>query len=371
MLQPQHSAGDVASQLGVPLPGAEGEGDGEDGTVDDLLQLFTSRPAPPTLRHPPAKLAQRVQDQAVLAMQAAVEATERGLPEEEQLRAHRWLWAMPGILLAAPTKKTQAGEEGTEEPAEAVTHLVRRRLQHAEQGNWEVLLRDAVARQAEDARHAATAPAPAQGARPDAAEDRAAWARRVVSKVKGGCLRSATQLALGDEHAPRTQETVDAIRDLTALPTTPEEDADLQRMAAGVLRDSPLGKRAGRRIARARARTLKPGAEPGASGWRNSLLRAVVLRPDGAPIADRWNTIWIHGSAPPRVCRLWSQACLVGLRKPSGGVRPIALGEALLKYAEVCLAELVGPRLRAALGPCQLGCRTPGGAPCKRDQHSC
>ena len=60
--------------------------------------------------------------------------------------------------------------------------------------------------------------------------------------------------------------------------------------------------------------------------------------------------------------KLWTGAILVPLLKPAGGIRPIALAEALLKFAEVVVIDGVGHRVREVLEPSQLGCRTPAGA---------
>ena len=189
-------------------------------------------------------------------------------------------------------------EEHTPDHGEPVTRAVRQRLQLAESGDWGQLLRDLIKQQDKQAASSAAEANWAAGARStatDAEGARIAWARRVVSKVRGGCLRAASQVALGDAHAPRTEATVAAIRELTAIDPAPGEEAQLQSLTAHILRDTPLGKRPGRRVIRARARDLKPGAEPGPSGWRNPLMRSLALRADATPLVTRWCSVWARG----------------------------------------------------------------------------
>ena len=122
------------------------------------------------------------------------------------------------------------------------------------------------------------------------------------------------------------------------------------------------GKLAGRRAVRRRARMMKVGAEPGPSGLRNSCVRDIALDVRGSEIMARWCRTWAEGRPPHAAARLWTQAVMVGFMKTKGGVRPIALAEALLKRAEVPHLEIVAPQLRKMLEPDQLGCRAPGGS---------
>ena len=113
---------------------------------------------------------------------------------------------------------------------------------------------------------------------------------------------------------------------------------------------------------RRRARLLRTGAEPGPSGWRNAVVQTLALSARHCPVMARWVVIWAHGSVPEAGAQLWTGAALVALLKPSGGVRPIALGEAMLKFAEVCILDMASARIRRLLEPHQVGRRTPGGA---------
>ena len=116
------------------------------------------------------------------------------------------------------------------------------------------------------------------------------------------------------------------------------------------------------RTVRRKLRTVKRGAEPGPSGWRNSLLVAIGERPTGAQELTRWCRQYSLGAIPARDAHLWSSVQLVPLDKGGSKVRPIALGEALPKLAQACLLDTIEPHLRSTFEPHQLSVRTAGGA---------
>ena len=296
------------------------------------------------------------------ALTAAVASTEAGEPVAAQLRAHRWAWLQPALLPPAPAKSRdehQAADD-QEEPTQQAAALaqVRRRLELVERGDRVALLREHAMRLDRDRKRAQ------RGGQPQHAgeEDPEAWARRIVTKIKGGCIRIAARLETGDEHAPQDDDTAAAIEALVAVPPMPGDSAEQQALAARILAKAPSVKLPGRRAVRTRAHLLRQAAEPGPSGWRNALIRGIALDPTGSEVLVRWCRIWAEGRPAAAVAQLWTQAVLVGLAKPSGGVRPIALGETLLKFAEVVLLEITADRTRQTLEPHQVGCRTPGGA---------
>ena len=335
------------------------------------LHEATAEPAPSTIRHVPGKVKGRVNDLMLRALDAAVTSTEQQQPHQQQLEAHRWLWTLPSMLLAAPSHP--CGGEAEDDDPEAsgpksqvkLLEVLRDRLKRAQEEDWKPLieahlrrlerLRRRAARQASD-------PRPVADETEEQREQR--WAKHIIAKTKGGCLRTAARLVVGDEHAPQNDTTAAAIADLVAVPPLPGDRERAAALVSGILGTTMQRKQVGRRVVRQKARQLKAGAEPGPSGMRNSIVRDMAMDPRGSEIVARWCRLWAQGRFPPEVAKLWTQAVMVGLLKPSGGVRPIALGESMLKFAEVTHLEVIAPLLRQVLEPDQLGCRTPGGSEC-------
>ena len=58
------------------------------------------------------------------------------------------------------------------------------------------------------------------------------------------------------------------------------------------------------RAVKRKVRVLKRGAEPSASGWRNSFLTLIADRPDGAATLARWARVWFSRTTKPRYGRV-------------------------------------------------------------------
>ena len=69
-----------------------------------------------------------------------------------------------------------------------------------------------------------------------------------------------------------------------------------------------------------------------------------------------------QGRAPSFVAPVLAGAGLVALPKPSGGVRPIAVGEILRRLTGKCLMSLVQQQARTYFWPAQVGVAVKGGA---------
>ena len=72
--------------------------------------------------------------------------------------------------------------------------------------------------------------------------------------------------------------------------------------------------------------------------------------------------LMINGQAPRNIAPYLAGAGLVALRKPKGGVRPIAVGEILRRLAAKCLCDIVKEDARAYTWPAQVGVACPLGA---------
>ena len=113
-----------------------------------------------------------------------------------------------------------------------------------------------------------------------------------------------------------------------------------------------------------KVRVLRAGAEPGPSGWRNSHISLMARRPDGPECLTEWIRMWAQSTVPVDCAAQLTQAVNMPLNKDSTweGVRPIALGEALLKLAEAVAVDESAVQLHAYLAPAPVVVRTPGGS---------
>ena len=114
-------------------------------------------------------------------------------------------------------------------------------------------------------------------------------------------------------------------------------------------------------LARLVRTTLANGAAPGGSGWTGDLIKALIDDHDcliglGILVKDI-----INGTLNGIARELLVSCVLCAVGKPSGGSRPIAMGEAFYKLSCLYALSLVGPtRTCKALGPIQFAV-SPGG----------
>ena len=109
-------------------------------------------------------------------------------------------------------------------------------------------------------------------------------------------------------------------------------------------------------------RRIPAGSAPGPSGWTEEMLDDALVDDNFAHgfmvlLRDICNGRVSAGSA-----RVLSASALVGIPKPDGGTRPIALGEVFLKTADAFALKAAKPRLQRIFGDLQLGCNVSGGA---------
>ena len=139
-----------------------------------------------------------------------------------------------------------------------------------------------------------------------------------VNKIQGGCLRAACQLLRGDQRVPGTWTTFSQLHELTACPVEDEERQALYtqvRRARALRTIVPLIKM---RTVRRKLRALKRAAEPGPSGWRNSMIMLVGERPQGCEVLTRWCRAYARGELGPIESVLWSSVCLIPIAKEPG-----------------------------------------------------
>ena len=112
---------------------------------------------------------------------------------------------------------------------------------------------------------------------------------------------------------------------------------------------------------------LNAGAMPGPSGWRNSMVSIVGDAPTGVQTLAEYAKMWSTGDVTCETQWLWTAAIIAPLDcgpQPSGKkkIRPIALAECLLKFAETCIIDECRDDVQRRFIPHQLGCGVPDGA---------
>ena len=114
-------------------------------------------------------------------------------------------------------------------------------------------------------------------------------------------------------------------------------------------------------------RSFPAGTAPGPSRLRASHLKEAVLCPSPSrgtsvlqAITDVINLL-SSGCVPPEVIPHLCGANLLAVRKKSGGLRPIAVGEVLRRLTSKCISRVVNATARIALSPLQVGIGVPVG----------
>ena len=87
---------------------------------------------------------------------------------------------------------------------------------------------------------------------------------------------------------------------------------------------------------------LKDCKAAGASGWRNSRIKAIASVPEGLTALTRWVQTWISACVPDDMAHEWRAVLGIPLRKGSDGqdVRPILIGESLMSLPGACLQHV-------------------------------
>ena len=122
------------------------------------------------------------------------------------------------------------------------------------------------------------------------------------------------------------------------------------------------------------ALSFPPGSGAGPSGFRPMFLRE-LLQCGPSTVQDnlldsltKLVNLLANGHAPLSLAPHFAGARLMGLGKPAGGVRPIAVGETLRRLVGKCILAVQGPVLATLLAPRQVGVGVPSA--CELIVHS-
>ena len=122
------------------------------------------------------------------------------------------------------------------------------------------------------------------------------------------------------------------------------------------------------------AKKFPRGSAAGGSGFSPGHLLELLQAPDADNRGGLQDAIaagaavLAKGRGPERLARWLAGAPITALRKPDGGVRPIAVGETIRRLVSSLLMSRIATKARDMLDPAQIGVAVPGG--CEAAIHS-
>ncbi|OXA48561.1 Retrovirus-related Pol polyprotein from type-1 retrotransposable element R1 [Folsomia candida] len=185
--------------------------------------------------------------------------------------------------------------------------------------------------------------------------------KKVEAKLADGDIRGAIRLACSDDTiAPRSQETVDAL--FSKHPPHPEPTAYPE----------PLNNSEPPTVDPIEITTAISSFPPGSAGGLDSLrpqiLKDLVATEQGE-VGDKlieailnFTNFVLSGGVPAQFCPIFYGASLTALKKKTGGIRPVAVGNVWRRLSAKIALKRMSSDLVEYLAPHQLGVGVRGGA---------
>lgn len=107
---------------------------------------------------------------------------------------------------------------------------------------------------------------------------------------------------------------------------------------------------------------LRPGTSPDANGWWPDTFRWASSRPELAPLMRQQFQAWLQGDMRDLIRQLLNTSQITALRKPNGGIRPVAASTQHRKVLCTLILNAVTDDIRQAVGPHQFGIMKANGA---------
>jgi len=302
----------------------------------------------PTLRSVP-RSARIVVADTTLELCNAVLRAPGGTRAEE--RAWKLLLLRERLLFAAPLRLSPHGRprrRGAEAERLDLGRLVRERCSALLRGDWADLL--------EERRASARALARHRGKEPTEERDESYLAGEVVRKALVEEYSRAAALLQSPGLAPLTSETADALQTLLQPRALPALGLPAPVAARG-RRDELFSRSEAKQALRATPRGS--GAALGGGRWEH--WRCVLS--SSSAVTALYDVLLRVASAqlPASAAEALALSKLTPLRKPGGGVRPIAAPSLLRRLAGRLLVSTRKQELAAALGPRQFAVGTAAG----------
>ena len=350
----------LAQEQIVPFFDEAGRDVAEVWQQSEVLEAATAEPTPGTLPFVSKKLEMR----AVKLMQNAL-AEFNAASGQHANHCARWAWIMPSLLLRAPVR-----EGRTKTPAEcagdfSLTAVVRRRIQMAEQQQWDMLLKEFM-EEKEQFKKAQWLATRSEAAKTFPDDDLKETHEKTVAAVQGDCVSRARRMLECKPSPPKTLETAQQMEELVCRPVDDDHREALIAEIAAVCKSCKPVPRPKQRMARRRMTTLRSGAAPGPSGMRNRHLLMMMQTTAGMDTVLNFAHLVADGRLSAVANQLWMAAVLEPVDQGvqadnSRKIRPIGLGEALVKFAETLALDMAQPEITKWLEPAQRGICTSDG----------
>lgn len=176
---------------------------------------------------------------------------------------------------------------------------------------------------------------------------------RAEEMARSGAYGKALQACLSRGTAENSPETINTLRSL-------HPDATSSFIGtAPVSRFTPSKEKV-----RDAVLSFGPGSAAGASGWRASHLKVLLLVDSSGRFLDALTALvqlLARGQALQAVRPLLGGATLIALNKKDGGIRPIAIGETHRRLTSKVILSSLPSAARKAVGPRQFGAGAPAG----------
>ena len=307
----------------------------------DLTEEFAS--ACPTLRYVPRGARAAAADATEELCEAVLRAPGGSLAE---LRAWKLLLLRERLLFRAPLRLSSSQGGRRQEERLDLSRLVRERVGALLRGDWAVLLAEARASAAGLARSRASAAA--------VKRDESYLADEVCRKVLAGEYSRAAALLASPGFAPLSEETSRELQELLQPRAAPALEPRPRLGAAPALWARKDTKRA--------LRATPKGSGEALGGGRWEHWRLVLHAPAALKALHEVLQRVAAANLPESVAEALALSKLTALRKPSGGVRPIAAPSLLRRLAGRLLVSTRKGELATALGRQQFAVGTAAGA---------
>ncbi len=298
----------------------------------------------PTLRYVPKSARAVVADATEELCSAVLRAPERSLQE---LRAWKLLLLRERFLFLAPLRLSDGRRGRAEEQRLDLARLVRDRAGALLRGDWAGLLAEA--------RTSARSLARGREKAGSVQRDESYLADEVCRKALAEEYSRAAALLGSPGLAPLSAETKGELQDLLQPPGRPLEPLEPRSRLGGA--PAPFA----RKDTKGALRSTPRGSGAAVGGGRWEHWRAVLASPSALTALHEVLLRVATGCLPEEVATALALSKLTALRKPGGGIRPIAAPSLLRRLAGRLLVRTRKEKLAEALGRRQFAVGTAAG----------
>jgi len=184
-------------------------------------------------------------------------------------------------------------------------------------------------------------------------------AKLITEKLEDHNIKGAIRLAAGNNKlAPFTAETAKLLEEKHPTGETILAQLDSNEPPLAIFKDH---------IEKSIA-SFPAGSGSGIDGLRaqhlKDILQCQTIKENLLTSLQNFCNLLLSGNVPEHIKAILFGASLIALEKPSGGIRPIAVGMTLRRLVAKCAAHIVKEKIKSVLLPEQLGVSVKSGAEC-------